>query len=125
MQYEIKVQKNLSEINIENEVIKKISRERFFGELQDQNIDFKILVKNFKEDLNTLGKFNFFLKMMKQNFNINIYESILFLEEEGYKTKSVGALLTSDNKYTLRMELTEKFKTRKIEPSILEKFIIE
>lgn len=125
MQHEIKVQKSYSDTNIESEVIKKISRERFFGELQDQNIDFKHLVKNFKDDVNGLGKFNFFLRMIKQNYHINIFESILFLEEEGYKVKAVGALLSSDNKFILKTELNEKFKTKKVEPSILEKFIIE
>ncbi len=125
MQYEIKVQKSYSETNIESEVIKKISKEKFFGELQDQNIDFKYLIKNFKEDVNGLGKFNFFLRMVKQNYHINIFESILFLEEEGFKIKAIGALLSSDNKFVLRTELTEKFKTKKIEPSLIEKFIIE
>lgn len=125
MQYEIKVQKSYSDTNIESEVIKKISRDKFFGELQDQGIDFKTLIKNFKDDVNGLGKFNFFLRLMKQNYHINVFESILFLEEEGYRVKSIAALLTSENRFTLKTELNEKFKTKKVEPSILEKFIIE
>lgn len=125
MQYEIKVKKNLNEVNIESDVIKKISKERFFVEMHDQNIDIKLLMRTYKEDLNATGKFNFFLRMVKQNFHINLYESMLFLEEEGHKPKNIFALFTSDNKHALKMEFVEKFKTSKIEPSILEKFIIE
>ena len=110
MQYEIKVKKNLNEVNIESDVIKKISKERFFGEMHDQNIDIKILMRTYKEDLNATGKFNFFLRMMKQNFHINLYESMLFLEEEGHKPKNIFALFTSDNKHALKMEFVEKFK---------------
>lgn len=125
MQYEIKVQKNYSDTNIESEVIKKISRERFFGELQDQSFDLKSLIKNYKEDFNGVGKFNFFLRMMKQNYHINIFEAVIFLEDEGYKVSSIDSLLSSENRFALKTELNEKFKTKKIEPSILDKFIIE
>ena len=125
MQYEIKVQKNLNEINIENEITKKISKERFFGEFQEHNFNLKNLIVNVKQDINNLAKFNFFLKMMKQNYHINIYESILFIEEEGHDIKKLGSLLNTENTHVLKTELSERLKTRKSEPSILEKFIIE
>jgi hypothetical protein len=125
MQYDIKIQKNLTEINIENEITKKIMRERFFGEFKENNFNLKNLIVNVKEDINNLGKFNFFLRMVKQNYHINIYDSILFLEDEGYDIKKLGGLLNSENKATLKTELMEKFRMKKVEPSILERFIIE
>ena len=125
MLHEIKIKKEFNYSNMENDVMKKISREKFFGELQEHNINLYYLINNGKKDLNYVAKFNFFLRIAKQNHHISIINSLLFLEDEGYEGKKIAQFLNRDMKNELKTEHDEKYKAKK-KPvqSIIENYFI-
>lgn len=124
MLHEIKVAHNTSTgVNIEGDVIKKITRERFFAEIQDYQIDLKYLLESHKSDLNYLAKFNTFLRILKQSQHVSLAESVLFLEEEGMETKIIlSKILSEENMCALERELGEKYRLQKANPNILDQY---
>lgn len=122
MLHEIKVYKQDSGINIESDVLKKLTKEKFFASLQDHQIDLKYLAENHKDDPNYVGKFNLFLRTMKRSYHIMISESIVYLEDEGVKQKFLLSLLSQQNMFSLETELREKYKLAKANPNILDQY---
>jgi hypothetical protein len=125
MLHEIKIKKDYNDFHMESDLQKKISREKFFGEYQDYNIDLKYLIENYKTDHNYVARFNHFLKVVKTNHQVGICESILILsDDEHTEFKKIIKLLSSEMYDQLEKELGEKYKLRKVEKSFIDNFFI-
>lgn len=122
MLHEIRILKQDDGINVETDVLKKLTREKFFANLQDHQIDLKYLSENYKDDLNYVGKFNLFLRIMKRSCHIMLSESVIYLEEEGLKQKFLLSILSQENMFSLETELREKYKLSKANPNILDQY---
>ncbi len=124
MLHEIKIKKDYYDANLEGDVTKKIIKERFYAEMQDYNIDMKYLLSNYKVDLNYVALFNHFLRVVKTNHQICIYESLLILDDDEWDIKKVMKLLTSEMHNQLEIEMGEKYKLKKAEKSLIDKFFL-
>lgn len=125
MLHEIKIKKDYNDHHMEGDITKKISKERFFLEMENYNINIKNLIENIKTDLNGLANFNHFLHVVKTNHKIGIYESVLILEDEQeFDLKKLMSLLNSDNMNQMEFELAEKYKLKKSLPSLIDSYFI-
>lgn len=124
MLHEIKIKKDYYDSNLEGDVTKKISKERFYAEMQDYNISIKYLLENYKTDFNYVANFNHFLRVVKQNHQISICESILILQEDDHDLKKLRNILSSEMTTQLEKELQEKYKLKKTEKSFIDNYFI-
>lgn len=124
MLHEIKIKKDHNDSHMEHDITKKISKEKFFMELENYKVNIPFLFENIKTDFAGLANFNFFLNVCKTNHQIGIYESILILEEEEYDLKKLISLLNSDMMGQMERELAEKYKLNKTLPSLIDSYFI-
>lgn len=94
---------------IDDDVISKITHEKFFEILEKTELDIdKLSSKRKKNDYLPFHKFNFILKELHDTKRINITDSCIFLLTEMITMKDLMSCLNEENKYTLRVELAER-----------------
>jgi hypothetical protein len=97
----------------ENEIIDEINRNEFFKLMSEHGFDHNTLRRLFENkriSANEQINFNNALRMAKQKIFINIYESIIYLDECFIKIKKILSFLDGDTKYILKKELSDKYK---------------
>ena len=104
----VKPEKVIQRTN-ENELFDDISRQEYFKWMENQGFSYENLMKLFE---NKRNRFNSILKRAKSEINVDIYESILYLEEQFVKMKKILNLLDDELRYLLRTELEEKYKIK-------------
>lgn len=109
---EIKIKDPLSYESFEDDIHKKISKDRFFAILKDSKIELSAIYGIFKIEHETLKNFNYVIKKIKETITINIYEMVLFLDEGGYKQRKTLSILDKINKNILRTELSLKYNRK-------------
>lgn len=99
----------------ENELFDDISRQEYFKWMENQGFSYENLMKLFENKrISSIeqNRFNSILKRAKSEINVDIYESILYLEEQFVKMKKVLNLLDDELRYLLRTEMEEKYKIK-------------
>lgn len=99
----------------ENELFDDISRQEYFKWMEKQGFSYENLMKLFENKrISSIeqNRFNSILKRAKYEINVDIYESILYLEEQFVKMKKILNLLDDELRYLLRTEMEEKYKIK-------------
>lgn len=110
----VKPEKVIQRTN-ENELFDDISRQEYFKWMENQGFSCENLMKLFENKrISSIerNRFNLILKRAKSEINVDIYESILYLEEQFVKMKKILNLLDDELRYLLRTELEEKYKIK-------------
>ena len=110
----VKPEKVIQRTN-ENELFDDISRQEYFKWMENQGFSYENLMKLFENKrISSIeqNRFNSILKRAKSEINVDIYESILYLEEQFVKMKKILNLLDDELRYLLRTELEEKYKIK-------------
>jgi len=94
---------------LEETVLKQISKETFFGIIDESGIDLdRLSSKRKKNDYLPFHEFNFILKELHRSKRIDIAESAIYLETEMFTVKELLACLNEENLYELRVSLAER-----------------
>jgi len=110
----VKPEKVIQRTN-ENELFDDISRQEYFKWMENQGFSYENLMKLFENKrISSIeqNRFNSILKRAKYEINVDIYESILYLEEQFVKMKKILNLLDDELRYLLRTEMEEKYKIK-------------
>ena len=110
----VKPEKVIQRTN-ENELFDDISRQEYFKWMENQGFSYENLMKLFENKrISSIeqNRFNSILKRAKYEINVDIYESVLYLEEQFVKMKKILNLLDDELRYLLRTELEEKYKIK-------------
>lgn len=110
----VKPEKVIQRTN-ENELFDDISRQEYFKWMENQGFSYENLMKLFENKrISSIeqNRFNSILKRAKSEINVDIYESILYLEEQFVKMKKILNLLDDELRYLLRTEMEEKYKIK-------------
>lgn len=111
--------------NEENDIINKILKYDFLLWFKKNGFDEKYLRKIFQEkrlSSSEQNNFNSNLRKAKQELGINIYEIILYLENNIYKLKKILSILDEETMYILKKELSSKYKI-KLDLNVLYKIL--
>jgi len=106
---------NITNKSDERELFDNISRGEFFNWLSDHGYDranLKLLFENKRVNSSEQNRFNAVLKRAKVEIEINISDSVLYLEDSFVKLKKILTLLDEDVRYILKCELEEKYKIK-------------
>lgn len=110
----VKPEKVIQRTN-ENELFDDISRQEYFKWMENQGFSYENLMKLFENKrISSIeqNRFNSILKRAKYEINVDIYESVLYLEEQFVKMKKILNLLDDELRYLLRTEMEEKYKIK-------------
>jgi len=97
----------------EKEIIDDIYRKEFFDWMAANGFDHNTLRRLFESKRISASeqiRFNNALRNVKEDIFVNIYESILYLDESFIKIKKILSFLDDDTKYVLKTELSKKYK---------------
>lgn len=114
---------SLGEI-VEKKSFDTIDKHRFFKMAEDFNLSLEALFKNrssITED--NLNKFNKTIIRCKQVFGIDVFKSVIFLEEKYIPFKKIIELLNKENRQTLVNEMAERYNI-KLKKNALKKVLI-
>lgn len=93
----------------DDNLFKKISREEFFVLIEKAEIDLdKLSSKRKKNDYVPFHRFNFILKELHEEKNIDITESCLYILTQMMSSVDLMGCLNDENKYMLRTSLAER-----------------
>jgi hypothetical protein len=110
--------------NYNEEVVFSEMNKKYFYECLDfydykvENVMEEKVFSEHKEE------FNYILRKVKEIFDINIYNAIMYLEKDFLSMFKILKILDDANKYTLKLELGEKYNI-KVETSFLKYFFCE
>jgi hypothetical protein len=93
----------------ENEYVFQIDRKSFYEDVRKYDFD---LIKFFKLKVVTDSdreRFNILLRKLKENNRINIFESIIFIEQDFSDIKGLAELLDEEIKQVLKEELSKSY----------------
>ena len=94
--------------NEEIEIIENFSKEKFFNDIQRLGVNL--------ENLDKLGAdkevFNWVLKCLKEKYNYNIYECVLYLEKDYIPLKKLLTLLDDSVKQIMKEEMAKVFNIK-------------
>lgn len=106
----IKIARNYIEINIAEDIERRLNKERFFGHLQDENIDFPLMLKD-KTNLILREKFNLFIHRIRILYDIELSEMLIFLtEEKEYRIDKLYKLLNYENMIAVKLEMKKRYR---------------
>ncbi|RKY69502.1 MAG: hypothetical protein DRQ24_10710 [Candidatus Latescibacterota bacterium] len=98
---------------IENEMAKKLDTNTFFDILSDVfGYDYEYISKLIQGGLHTFyeqQELNIIFRMLKSDYNIPIYETLLFLEEENIMMSRLIKFIDDETEFELKQELSAKY----------------
>jgi hypothetical protein len=105
---------NLTDQNIEMEedVIHNISKDKFFTILKKYNIDL-VKVSNKKKAFNDdFHRFNLIIKKLKNDDRISMIECAKFLYIDYFKEREVLDCFNEENRYELKREIYKMYESK-------------
>lgn len=113
---DVKVLHTIIDNTIDEDVFNQMSRELFFRILKKANLDLdKLASKRKKNDYIPFHKFNFIIKELHENKQLDITDQCILLQTESLPTKDIVGCLNEENLFALRTSLAERnnIKTKK------------
>jgi len=95
--------------SMDDNIFKKISHDEFFSLIEKAEIDLdQLAIKRKKNDYIPFHRFNFILKELHEEKNIDITDACLYILIEMMSEKDLIACLNDENRYILRTSLAER-----------------
>lgn len=95
-----------------DEVDDRINRERVLIMFYENRIVLKDLLDPRNDLPNEAAKFNYILGIIKVNYHINIYQTLVYLMDEGYEMKSLVEILDEDSRKKIEQEMKDIFRIK-------------
>jgi len=108
-------------VNHNEEVLHNELNKKYFYEcldFYDYKVENVLTDKVFTEQRE---QFNFVIRKIKENFNIDVLTSILFLEKDFISMHNILKILDDTSKYELKLEMGKKYN-KKVNTSFLKFF---
>lgn len=110
---------NNPEKSIENDIIRKVMKDKFFNEMKPYDFNFDVISSGKRNKNESFHIFNLFLKNMYEEHRILMTDMILFLEEDLFEVKPLLLCLNEENTVILREELSIKYRRKKSKLELL------
>lgn len=109
----------------EQELIDEIQKSEFFKWMEKNGYafeDIKEILDGKKVSAVEQSRFNIILRRAKEEINVTITESLVFLEESFVKFKKIITLLDGETRFELKKELSASYKI-KLDKSCLSQIL--
>ena len=93
----------------ESEMIRNVIKDNFLSVLMELNFDVNLLLIPRKMKWQKIDEFNNCLRQIKEIIQINIYEMLLFLEDDYITVEFAINLLDERNKSIIREEMIQDY----------------
>jgi hypothetical protein len=110
---------NTPEKSMENDIIRKVMKDRFYSEMKPYNFNFEVISSGKRNKNESFHVFNLFLKNMYEEHRVFMTDMVLFMEEDLFEIKPVLQCLNEENTLILREELSIKYKRKKSKLELL------
>ena len=110
---------NNPEKSIENDIIRKVMKDKFFNEMKPYDFNFDVISSGKRNKNESFHIFNLFLKNMYEEHRILMTDMVLFLEEDLFEVKPLLLCLNEENTVILREELSIKYRRKKSKLELL------
>lgn len=110
---------NNPEKSIENDIIRKVMKDKFFNEMKPYAFNFDVISSGKRNKNESFHIFNLFLKNMYEEHRILMTDMVLFLEEDLFEVKPLLLCLNEENTVILREELSIKYRRKKSKLELL------
>lgn len=99
--------------NVEDDVYRKITKEKFWMSMRDINVDFKKIMKYKNVLLDEIAKLNIEINRLNQENQMPMIDMVVMISEEEYiPVRYFIKILDSENMKILKKELIEFFKLK-------------
>lgn len=110
---------NNPEKSIENDIIRKVMKDKFFNEMKPYDFNFDVISSGKRNKNESFHIFNLFLKNMYEEHRILMTDMVLFMEEDLFEVKPLLQCLNEENTVILREELSIKYRRKKSKLELL------
>jgi len=110
---------------VENDILNKMHKDIFIDFVKECEIRLEYLFTKTKLCVQDYHNFNLFLRKLKEKYGVNIYETMLFMEDYYVKFKKILSMLDADNAFELKKEMSKKYNIKILTttlPDFLEEF---
>ncbi len=95
-----------------DEVDDRVNMEKIHIMLHENRIDVKAILDSRNILPNETAKFNHIIELIKFNYHINIYKTILYLIEDGHDMRRLISVLDPDTRQKLETEMKDIYRIR-------------
>lgn len=113
--HQIVFEKDGEEKTNEQELLDDIQKNEFFNWMSKNGYSFediKEILDGKRISAGEQSRFNIALRRAKEEINISLTESIVFLEESFVKFKKILSILDGETRFALKKELSENYKIK-------------
>lgn len=107
----IPITKQVNE-HAESEIYHNIMQTNFLNKIKNVNINLDLLIKDKKKDPTDFHKFNYLLKDLHSNNEIDICAAITYLEDL-YEYKEIFKCINAENLILIKTLMSKKYNIKK------------